>query len=223
MYGNYVDPNDAALSFAFIFLAAFMAIAAISLVFSFVYFIVAAIPYFIMARKAGFKHAWLAFIPYGQYYVIMTLPHREFNIFNKFKTNNRKKAFWAYVIVAVIATVIGIVNSFLDDITELLSTLAETASSESIFIYLIFMLLCLGVALIIMVISLANSFVAYLIRWRAHYDLLMTYDMQDHAMWASIVSLFVPLVIVVFSFIIMNKEPEYGFGNYYVDSDIYLS
>lgn len=223
MYKNYASADMAAGGVFIIAMAIFLVVLAITLISSFIYFIVSAIPYFIMARKAGFKHAWLAFIPYGQYYVIMTLPHREFNIFNKFKTHNRKKAFWAYIIVAAIATVISIINSFIDGISETLSTLSETASSDTTLIYLIIMLLCLGVALIIMVISLVNSFVAYLIRWRAHYDLLMTYGMQDHAMWASIVSLFVPLVIIVFSFIIMNKEPDYGFGNYYLDEDLYLA
>ena len=62
MYGNYVDPNDAALSFVFIFLAAFMAIAAISLVFSFIYFIVAAIPILLwQGKQASNMHGLLLF------------------------------------------------------------------------------------------------------------------------------------------------------------------
>ncbi|MBQ7832166.1 MAG: hypothetical protein IJ336_01130 [Lachnospiraceae bacterium] len=196
----------------------FMGIAAIvSIAWGIIVHIVSSIPYFNMARKAGFHHAWLAFIPYGQYYVIMTLSHREFNIFNKFRTNDRKKAFWAYLIVAAIGVIINICNTFLDGIADGLNTLSETSEDPSVLtISLIGIIVILLLYLVLVAVTFVVNLIAYLIRWRAHYDLLMTYGMPDHAMWASIVSLFVPLVIIVFSFIIMNKEPDYGFGNYYM-------
>lgn len=189
----------------------------IGIVWAIIVHIVSSIPYFNMARKAGFQHAWLAFIPYGQYYVIMTLSHREFNIFNKFRTNDRKKAFWAYVIVAAVGVIINICNTFLDGISEGLSTLSEASEDPSVLtISLIGIIVIFLLYLVLVAVTFVVNLVAYLIRWRAHYDLLMTYGMESHAMWASIVSLFVPLVIIVFSFIIMNKEPDYGFGNYYM-------
>ena len=189
----------------------------IGIVWAIIVHIVSSIPYFNMARKAGFQHAWLAFIPYGQYYVVMTLSHREFNIFNKFRTNDRKKAFWAYLIVAAVGVVINICNTFLDGISEGLSTLTEASQDTSVLaISAIGIIIIFLLYLVLVAVTFVTNLIAYLIRWRAHYDLLMTYGMESHAMWASIVSLFVPLVIIVFSFIIMNKEPDYGFGNYYM-------
>lgn len=196
----------------------FMGIAAIvSIAWAIIVHIVSSIPYFNMARKAGFHHAWLAFIPYGQYYVVMTLSHREFNIFNKFRTNDRKKAFWAYLIVAAVGVIINICNSFLNGISDGLSTLSEASQDTSVLaISAIGIIIIFLLYLVLVAVTFVTNLIAYLIRWRAHYDLLMTYGMESHAMWASIVSLFVPLVIIVFSFIIMNKEPDYGFGNYYM-------
>ena len=45
--------------------------------------------------------------------------------------------------------------------------------------------------------------------WRVNYDILMTYGMQEHAMWASVLNYWVPYVMIVMSYIIMNREPDY--------------
>ncbi|MBQ3516252.1 MAG: hypothetical protein IJA29_03415, partial [Lachnospiraceae bacterium] len=84
--------DDEALVFVGVVLIVFALIWGMAIISLLVMYIVSAVPYFIMAKKAGFRHAWLAFIPYGQQYIAMTLSHREFSIFNKFKTRNRKKA-----------------------------------------------------------------------------------------------------------------------------------
>ncbi len=208
--------EEEAFAFVGIILLILGALAIISMVWAVIVHIVSSIPYFNMARKAGFQHAWLAFIPYGQYYVIMTLSHREFNIFNKFRTNDRKKAFWAYIIVAAVTFVLNMINGALEGIADSLNTITDTSADTSMLaIAAIGMLVVVLMYLVLLALMMVVNFVAYLIRWRAHYDLLMTYGMPEHAMWVSIVSLFVPLVIIVFSFIIMNKEPDYGFGNYY--------
>lgn len=210
--------DEEAMALVGIILIVFGIIYLIALVWGVIVHIVSSIPYFNMARKAGFTHAWLSFIPYGQFYVITTLSHREFNIFNKFRTMNRKKAFWIYMIFVAVSVVINMTNSFFDGISEGLSAMAESSNEVSVsMVALIGMLLIILLSLIILVVSLAVAFASYVMRWRMYYDLLMTYGMEQHAMWASIVSLFVPLVIIVFSFIIMNKEPDYGFGNYYLN------
>ena len=76
--------DDEALVFVGVVLIVFALIWGMAIISLLVMYIVSAVPYFIMAKKAGFRHAWLAFIPYGQQYIAMTLSHREFSIFNKF-------------------------------------------------------------------------------------------------------------------------------------------
>ena len=73
----------------------------IGLIVTIVEFIIPAIALFKMARKAGFKYPWLAFIPIAQTYLEYILPRREFKL--GFKTKNRT----AMAIVALILTYFG--------------------------------------------------------------------------------------------------------------------
>lgn len=52
---------------------------------------------FIMARHAGFRHAWVSFVPYGTHYLEFVLSMREFNIFNWIKTDKRETMAWIYI------------------------------------------------------------------------------------------------------------------------------
>ncbi len=207
----------ALVSIILIVIAVIWGMAIISLL---VMHIVSSVPYFIMAKKAGFRHAWLAFIPYGQQYVTMTLSHREFSIFNKFKTKNRKKAFWGYVIVVAVTVIVDLIMELCDYGAQALQVAAENADYSGAYASgggtLAIMLLLLVVMLVGLAVYLVATVALYFIRWRMYYDVLITYGMQEHAMWASILTLFVPIVMIIFSYIIMSKEPDYGFGNYYV-------
>ena len=73
----------------------------IGLIFTIVEFIIPAIALFRMAKKAGFKYPWLAFIPIAQTYLEYILPRREFKL--GFKTKNRT----AMAIVALVLTYFG--------------------------------------------------------------------------------------------------------------------
>ena len=73
----------------------------IGILFAIVEFIIPAIALFNMAKKAGFKYPWLAFIPIAQTYLEYILPRREFKL--GFKTKNRT----AMAIVALILTYFG--------------------------------------------------------------------------------------------------------------------
>lgn len=52
---------------------------------------------FILARHAGFKHPWIAFVPYGSYYLEFVLPIRDFNVLNWIKTDKRETIAWTYI------------------------------------------------------------------------------------------------------------------------------
>ncbi len=144
-------------------------------------------PYYRMAKNASLANAWLIFVPIGCYYILLHLARREFNIFNWIKTNDRTKVFWWFLIGYGGYFGAGLIISLLCSIPIL----------NILFIIINYAL------------SMAFYVALYIFLWRINYDILMTYGMQEHAMWASIVSCFVPLVMTVFSFIIMNKEPDY--------------
>lgn len=146
--------------------------------------IIFGIPYYRMAKNAGLSHAWLAFIPIGCYYIMLNLATREFNIFNWIKTDDRNKVFKYYLLSLLVPVVIGVLSA-IPVINILMAFLSP-------------------------IISMAYSVAVYIFMWRVNYDILMTYGMEEHAMWASIVNCFCPLVMVVFSFIIMNREPNYN-------------
>ncbi len=162
-----------------IWITIFVFIIALWIVFSY--------PYYKMAKRAGLPNPWLIFIPLGCYYILLHLSRREFNIFNWIKTNDRTKVFWYFLI--------GYGGFFVA--TLVLSVLSSIPIIQFLFIFVNY------------AVTMAFSFALYVFLWRVNYDILMTYGMQEHAMWASIVSCFVPIVMTVFSFIIMNNEPDY--------------
>ena len=66
------------------------------------------------------------------------------------------------------------------------------------------------IAIIVYYISMAIFPIVFgIFMWRVNYDILMTYGMQEHAMWASVLNYWVPYVMIVMSYIIMNREPDY--------------
>lgn len=156
--------------------------------------IVVAIPFYKMAKNAGYRHAWVSFVPFGNFYYATVLPQKEFNLFNKFIWPDRAKAFWVYIISIIIYIVLAFPISFFAAIPIIGWILG---------------------GLLLVVYVLAFCALWYAIMWRVYYDLLMEYGMEQHAMWASIVTLFCPIVIVVFSYIIMNREPISNGNSYY--------
>ncbi len=86
----------------------------ISAIFNFVFYrIMRPIAIFIMARHAGYRHAWVAFVPYGTYYLEFVLPIRDFNIFNWIKTEKRESIAWIYIandlLYPIIDSILGII------------------------------------------------------------------------------------------------------------------
>ena len=142
-------------------------------------------PFYRMAKRQGMSNAWLAFIPYGNFYITLKLSPRQFNLFNWIKYDNRTKAFWLFLIATGIYIILILPMSFIS------------------------MIPVLG-WLLFMAYIIAYLLISYGIMWRMNYDILITYGMPEHAMWVSIVNIFFPLLMTVFAYIIMNKEPDYN-------------
>ncbi len=170
------------MTLAFIF-----AVCAFILLFYAALFLATRIPYYKMAKRAGLPKAWLIWVPIAEMYILFKLPKREFNLFDKFKTNDRELVFWWWLIL------IG----------------AMPAISAVLYTMMMVPILNVIVAIVYYAIMAIYMVVVYIISWRIFYDILMTYGMQEHAMWAAIANCFCPIVMIVFSYMIMNKEPDY--------------
>ena len=142
-------------------------------------------PFYRMAKRQGLSNAWLAYIPYGNFYISLKLSPREFNLFNWIKYDDRMKAFWLFLIATGIYIILIVPMSLLS------------------------MIPVLG-WLLFMAYIIAYCLISYGIIWRMNYDILITYGMPEHAMWVSVVNLFFPILMTVFAYIIMNKEPDYN-------------
>jgi hypothetical protein len=77
-------------------------VSVIGLLIAFCEYIIPAIALFKMARKAGYKNAWFAFIPVLQTYLEYVLPRREYNIII-LKTKKREMV----GVVDIVLTVLG--------------------------------------------------------------------------------------------------------------------
>ncbi len=159
--------------------------------------ILLAIPLYIMADKAGYAHPFLAFIPFANYYLVHILPMKEYNYIGIFKTYERGKGFLLYLIVKYILPFgMGFVAMFI----SFLPFLGFLASFVMQFVTWIGYAAS-GIAKAIMVA-----------------DLLQTYMKKSDkglTIFLGILSVFVPLAFPICCYALCNKEPEFGFGNYY--------
>ena len=79
-------------------------LAIIGFIWMIITYLIPAIALFVMARRAGYKNAWFAFIPFLQTYLEYMLPKREFKVlFLKFPTEKRQ----VIALIAILASVFG--------------------------------------------------------------------------------------------------------------------
>lgn len=89
----------------------------LSAIFNFIFYrIMRPIAVFIMARHAGYRHARVAFVPYGTYYLEFVLPIRDFNVLNWVKTEKSESVAWIYIandlLFPIIDSILGIIPLF---------------------------------------------------------------------------------------------------------------
>ncbi|MBQ4068619.1 MAG: hypothetical protein IJC76_05155 [Lachnospiraceae bacterium] len=180
--GDIIMGNESTIS-TMILLMVYILVLVFVFVLSIAMWIAMQYPFYRMAKRQGIENAWLVFVPWGNYYITLKLSPREFNLFNLIKFENRSKAFILFIIATAIYIVLILPMSLL--------------SMIPILGWLIFLLYIMAYLLI-----------SYSIMWRMYYDVLITYGMEEHAMWVSILGIFVPIVITVFAYMIMNKEPD---------------
>ena len=153
----------------------------IGILFTILEYLLPAIALFKMAKKAGYKYAWLAFIPVAQTYLEFVLPRREFNVF--FKTKKRN----VMAIVTLVLTYFG---------TSIIIALNVVPAFGQL-------------------LDLLLPIVLIAFNWRRKYDMICTFRDKELALPISIISIVFPFVYSIVLIFSMNKEPDYGAGNYY--------
>lgn len=179
------------------FLTLFVTIWAFVLIFLITNHLMLAVPLYKMAYKAGYDYPFLAFIPFANYYLIHILPAKEYSFLGMAKTFDRKKGFIFYICVTYVAPfVIGLVGfaSVIPIIGYLLSFVTTLLSYPLGIVSMI--------ARAIMMIDLLGMY-------------MKKYN-RGTAIALGIGSLFVPFMFPVSCMVLCNREPDYGFGNYYV-------
>ena len=165
-----------------------------------------------MAKKAGYKKAWIAFLPYVKSYLTFTIPHREYNL-GIFKTKRRKRVFWisfvaelaVHLITGVSAAVLFIyAQSIIGSNTT--QPFAEIWSEPVLVILYIISFLLGGIVFILRSI----------VYWRKNYDLLKTYGYGQFAVWGALLNVICPLVMVIMPILMAGRAPDYGLNNYYL-------
>ncbi|MBQ3515607.1 MAG: hypothetical protein IJA29_00140 [Lachnospiraceae bacterium] len=171
----------------------------------YVCYLVTAIPYFIMARTCEYHAPWIVFIPMCKDYIAFTLPFNEYRL-GFIKIKHRSIVFWSLLIFKLL----GFVSFFIRYIyVFLIKPFSIPApETEGVFQSDIY-------SIVFAVISFLIFALLSLIHWRKNYDLLKAYGMDQHAIWAPLVNIICPLIMVIFSYIIMNKEPINGGWGYY--------
>ncbi len=155
--------------------------ATFGIIVSIVEYLLPAIALYKMAKKAGYKYPWMAFIPIVQTYLEFVLPRREFNVI--FKTKNRS-------VMGIIALILSYFGSAVVVLLNAVPPLGQ-------------------------ILDPLLPFVLYVLGWRKRYDMIRTFGTKELAIPISILSIIFPFLYTIALLFLMNKDPEYGAGNYY--------
>ena len=151
-------------------------------------YLLPAIALYRMAKKAGYRYAFFAFIPFMQTYLEYVLPKKEFRLFFI------RAPFEMRYIVAIVTIILSTAGVAVDGLFDFIPVVGGVIA------------------------ALAGSFLAVCLvgsKWRKMYDLIRTYDTKKAALFISIFGSFVPLVYTIALLVYMNREPDFGAGNYY--------
>lgn len=187
--------------------------------------IITAVPFFYIARNAHMRRPWLAFIPFGKEYIAFTIPSCKYKL-GFINTDRRRLMFGIYLIPEIIYLYLN--NILISRSLLMLSTLFDFSNLGDVIYLPQFIgenLFSEPIYVIILLVFLIVVFIFWLLRavlgWRKNYDLLRTYyDMKKHALWASVANIFCPLVMFVFSYILINKIPNNEDSAYYSEKQL---
>jgi hypothetical protein len=157
----------------------------IALLIPLVEYLLPAIALFKMARKAGYKNAWFAFIPFLQTYLEFVIPRKQFNLLGIIKTYKREITAIVYICMSIFGTTIS-------------------AGLQGIPVAGQFLGLCFYVLMQAFVYcKVYDLFITYGSKEKAIIIALLNVLIPGN------------LIYTIGLLTIMGKEPDYGAGNFY--------
>ncbi len=168
--------------------------------------------YYKMAKIAGCKNGWIAFLPLGKNYLAFALPHREYNI-GILKTKHRKRIFWLSSIAELIVNFVmgfgwAIIYAYVKLCSQDTGVMLDTELFDSPFFLVLFIVLLLSGIVAFVLRSIVHG--------RKNYDLLKTYGYGSFAVWGALLNVICPLVMLIMPVFMAGRVPDYGVGNYYL-------
>lgn len=179
--------------------------------------LIVSIFYFKMAKNAGCRNAWIAFLPFGKNFLAFALPHREYRIVF-FKTKHRKIIFWISLIAELIA---GFNTGYIAAILYHIILICKPDSGNLFNMNLISVQLWdspifLGLFYILLLSGSVVFVLRSIIHGRKNYDLLKTYGYEQFAVWGALLNVICPLVMLIMPVLMADRTPDYGMKNYYL-------
>lgn len=208
--GNFLGDNFSEL-FAIIFGIIFFVVIPAFIIFGL--YLIKAIALYNLAFKAGYDKPWIAFIPIFNDYLSAILPMDEFSFLGMYKTYDRGKAFWLFLIVLNIAPIIvriavSIIGSIINVFISMILVLIPGGSLVSVGISLV-----IGfVGTVILNIALSAK---YIFKAIIRVDLIGLYLKKNLAYTLGILSIFIGGMFPIVLLCLIKKEPKFGFGKYY--------
>ncbi|MCR4686784.1 MAG: hypothetical protein K5659_04395 [Lachnospiraceae bacterium] len=148
-------------------------------------YLLPAIALFKMARKAGYKNAWFAFIPFLQTYLEFVIPRKQFNLLGIIKTYKREVIAIVYICLSIFGTTIS-------------------AALQGIPVIGQFLGLCFFVLMQAFVYcKVYDIFITYGSKEKAILMALLNILIPGN------------LIYTIGLLTIMGKDPDYGAGNFY--------
>ena len=174
--------------------------------------LIVSIFYYKMAKNAGCRNAWIAFLPFGKNYFAFALPHSVYNI-GIIKTKHRKCIFWLSSIAElIIGLIMGFGWAIIYAYTQCLNgynvVQVILEMKEYPFVLNLFIVLLLLGAIVFALRSIVHG--------RKNYDLLKTYGYEHFAVWGALLNVICPLVMLIMPMLMVNRAPDYGLKNYYL-------
>ena len=216
-----ITPSFVCLIFTIIFaiiLIYWLVLLLIRLLIIYFGYLVTAIPFYMIAKNCYFDHPWVTLLPMGKNYIAFTLPFSEYNL-GFFETKNRKLIYWIWFSAEILMYIIFAVMAFFLSPILIRDVGIPSSSTGKFFMSDEYQIAAITLAAGVSFLMLATRCVVH---WRKNYDLLKAYGFDEHAMWAPLANIACPLVMVVFSYILINQEPiNGGYGYYMEDYDPY--
>ena len=157
-------------------------------------FVLTGFPLYRMAKRAGIANPWLAFLPFGNYWIMMLLTKRPFDLFGGAIVVERRKAAGLVTLILAGPIIINFVGG----------------------IFTVIPIIGMIVGVFVWLLMMAYTVVMYILFYFINEGIIETYTPNDpnKLVWL-ILSLIIPIVFTVWQYIHMNDEPDYTYEEYY--------